>query len=239
MMLLPRHIAIIMDGNGRWAKRRGLPRLAGHRAGIKAVDAVVKACVELGIKALTIYAFSTENWKRPEREVKFLMKNLSEYLRKEKDEFNRNNIRLTAIGRLEELPSSVRRELYETMEATKANSGLIFCLALNYGGRQEIVDAARRIADAIKDKGHKSNWIDEESFAKYLYTAGLPDPDLLIRTSGEQRVSNFLLWQISYTEIYITRTLWPDFRKRDLVKAIDEYGKRERRFGGRSDASEA
>ncbi len=221
-----------MDGNGRWAKRRGLPRLVGHRAGIKAVEAVVKACVELGIKALTIYAFSTENWKRPKREVKFLMKNLSEYLRKERDEFNRNNTRLIAIGRLEGLPSSVRRELYETMEATKANSGLIFCLALNYGGRQEIVDAARRIAEAIKDKGYKSNWIDEESFAKYLYTAGLPDPDLLIRTSGEQRVSNFLLWQISYTEIYITRTLWPDFRKRDLVKAIDEYGKRERRFGG-------
>lgn len=229
---LPRHIAIIMDGNGRWARKRGLPRLAGHRAGIKSVRAVVEACVELGIEVLTLYAFSVENWKRPKMEINFLMRNLGEFLVKERDELNRNDIRLMAIGRLEALPYPVRGALYETIEATKANSGLILNLALNYGGRQELIDATKRIIEDTKKSGYSSSSIDENFFARYLYTAGLPDPDLLIRTSGEQRISNFLLWQMSYAEIYVTPKLWPDFRKRDLVDAIDEYNKRERRFGG-------
>ncbi len=221
-----------MDGNGRWAQRRGLPRWAGHKAGTKSVRVVVEACRELGIEVLTLYAFSIENWKRPKKEVNLLMNHLKEFLEKEKDALNRNDIRLTAIGRLEELPESVRQKLEETIEATKANRGLILNLALSYGGRQEIVDATRRIAEDIVKRRQSPSQIDEQIFSKYLYTADLPDPDLLIRTSGELRVSNFLLWQISYTEVYITPKHWPDFRKRDLIKAIGEYGKRQRRFGG-------
>lgn len=229
---IPRHIAIIMDGNGRWARRRGLPRSAGHKAGIKSVRVVIGACRELGIKVLTLYAFSIENWKRPKKEIDLLMNYLKDFLEKEREVLNRNDIRLMAIGRLEGLPESVRQRLKETVEATKANRGLILNLALNYGGRQEIIDATRRIVEDIREGRQTTSRIDEEVFSKYLYTADLPDPDLLIRTSGELRVSNFLLWQISYTEVYITSKHWPDFRKRDLMKAIGEYAKRGRRFGG-------
>lgn len=229
---IPKHVAIIMDGNGRWAKKRGLPRSAGHKAGIETVREIVKASKDLGIKVLTVYAFSIENWTRPKREVSFLMRYLENFLTKYTDELNQNDVRFMAIGRIAQpLPLSTRQKLMETMEATKANSSLVFNLALNYGGRQEIVDATKGIVEAVKVGIENPSMIDETVFSKYLYTADLPDPDLLIRTSGELRISNFLLWQISYSEIYITPRLWPDFKKRDLVEAIEEYSKRERRFG--------
>src|SRR5437667_1968998 len=225
---LPTHIAIIMDGNGRWAAQRHLPRVEGHRAGIESVRDVVETSARLGIKVLTLYAFSVENWKRPATEVNMLMTLLKRYLRLELDTINRNNIRFAVIGRTDELSSDVLDELASGQEATARNSGMLFNIALNYGGRAEIVDAARRAIEA----GVRAADLDERKFAEYLYTAGQPDPDLLIRTSGEMRVSNFLLWQIAYSEIWVTETLWPDFRCRHLLESIVAYQKRDRRYGG-------
>lgn len=222
---------MIMDGNGRWAAKRHLPRVMGHQAGIKAVRAVVKKCCQLRIEALTLYAFSTENWQRPKEEVATLMRFLEEYLVKEQAELMEQQIRFNAIGRLEQLPASVQRRLREVMEATKHNPGLVLTLALNYSGRAEIVDAAKRFAQAAQRDPAQIERLDERGFARYLYTTSLPDPDLLIRTSGEMRVSNFLLWQISYSELVVTPKLWPDFRGEDLEQAIAEYRRRERRFG--------
>jgi undecaprenyl diphosphate synthase len=228
---LPRHVAIIMDGNGRWARSRSLPRVAGHRAGITAVREVVETAARLGLQVLTLYAFSVENWKRPPREVDTLMELLKEFLSRELANLNRNNIRFQVIGRIEELNQSVRNELRKGIESTRENTGLLFNIALSYGGRTEIVDACRRAMEE-RSRGTAS-WSDltEEVFEQYLYTAGQPDPDLLIRTSGELRVSNFLLWQIAYAEIWVTETLWPDFRRRQLLQAILDYQKRERRYG--------
>ncbi|MBI4435897.1 MAG: isoprenyl transferase [Candidatus Omnitrophica bacterium] len=228
---LPKHIAIIMDGNGRWAKHRGLPRTMGHRAGIKSVRRVVEACVAMKIPVLTLYAFSVENWKRPKKEIGLLMRLLSEFLEKEIDEMNEHNIRFMAIGRLEELPDFVRERLWKTIQATSQNTGLVLNLALNYGGRSEIIDATKKIVQNVKEAKMSVDAINEESFSKFLYTDGIPDPDLLIRTSGEMRISNFLLWQISYSEIVVTKKLWPDFDRSDLEKAIQEFQSRERRFG--------
>jgi undecaprenyl diphosphate synthase len=229
---LPKHIAIIMDGNGRWAKKRGLPRVMGHRAGIKAVRETVTSCAELGIKVLTLYAFSKENWQRPRKEVNTLMNLLKQYLDKEEKELMDNNIKFITIGDKEQLPHKVQTRLNQVEEVTKNNTGLMVNLALNYGSRAEIVEAARKIAALVKDSNLKLEELDEKLFSNFLYTKNLPDPDLLIRTSGEIRLSNFLLWQISYAEIYVTKKLWPDFRKKDLIMAIRDFQKRERRFGG-------
>ncbi len=228
---MPRHVAIIMDGNGRWAKQRGLPRIEGHRAGAESVRAIVRACGELGIQYLTLYAFSSENWRRPKTEVTALMHLLEFYLQREVSELDKNNVRLMAIGRLHELPDSARRQLQKSIEALRDNSGLTLVLALSYGGRAEIVDAVRSIARDVKAGALDIADINEETISKRLYTRDIPDPDLLIRTSGELRVSNFLLWQISYAEIYVTETLWPDFRKPELQKALEDYSRRQRRFG--------
>lgn len=228
---LPQHIAIIMDGNGRWAKRRGLPRIMGHRAGMKSVKEIVKACRELGIKHLTLYAFSTENWKRPKREIETLMRFLNEYIEKELKSLKENDIRLNVIGRIDGLPDYVHPKLKAAIKETRNCKAMILNVALNYSGRAEIVDAAKKFASSVKSGEHKINELDERLFAKFLYTEDQPDPDLLIRTSGEMRISNFLLWQISYSELYITPKLWPDFRKRDLEEAISEYQTRDRRFG--------
>jgi undecaprenyl diphosphate synthase len=225
---LPVHVAIIMDGNGRWAAQRHLPRVEGHRAGIDSVRDVVETSARLGIGVLTLYAFSMENWKRPRTEVNTLMTLLKRYLRLELSTLLTNNIRFRVIGRAHELPSDVRSELESAMRRTEGNSGMRFNIALNYGGRAEIVDAARRALAARVDPAE----LDESRFASFLYTAGQPDPDLLIRTSGEMRVSNFLLWQIAYSEIWVTETLWPDFRRRHLLEAVVAYQKRERRYGG-------
>ena len=227
---LPAHIAIIMDGNGRWAGQRRLPRVAGHQAGIGPVRCTVETCARLGVKVLTLYAFSVENWKRPRTEVETLWRLLRYYLKQELPELQKNDIRLQAIGRLDALPPQVRRELDAGVEATSANRGLLVNLAINYGGRAEIVDAV----NAILDISISSLKIDEESIATSLYTASCPDPDLLIRTSGEMRISNFLLWQIAYAELYVTETLWPDFTRADLLQAVLEYQKRDRRYGGLS-----
>jgi len=234
---LPRHIAIIMDGNGRWARMRSLPRVAGHRAGIQAVRDVVETSARLGCQVLTLYAFSVENWKRPRPEVDTLMALLREYLRKELQTLQVNNIAFNVIGRIDELGRGVRRDLLEGMAATRNNTGLLFNIALSYGGRAEIVDACNRI---LHDRGGAAAPIpiDEDAFARYLYTAGQPDPDLLIRTSGELRISNFLLWQIAYAEIWVTETLWPDFRRGELLRAIIDYQKRERRYGKVREAPE-
>jgi undecaprenyl diphosphate synthase len=229
---LPAHIAIIMDGNGRWARSRGLPRVAGHRAGIKAVREVVEGSAELGILVLTLYAFSVENWKRPSGEVSMLMQLLKEYLNKELDNIHRNNIRFRAIGRTDELDASVQRELEKAMAHTADNTGMVFNVALNYGGRAEIVDAVNRLLRNGGREAAVNGGVSEEQFAGYLYTSGQPDPDLLIRTSGELRISNFLLWQIAYAEIWVTDTLWPDFDKQHLYEAIIAFQKRERRYGG-------
>jgi undecaprenyl diphosphate synthase len=226
---LPAHIAIIMDGNGRWAASRGMPRVAGHRAGIDAVRASVEGSAELGISVLTLYAFSVENWKRPQAEVTTLMSLLKEYVNKEIDSIHRNNIRFRTIGRTSELDDSVQRELEKAISRTAGNTGMVFNVALNYGGRAEIVDAVNRL---LETPGRAAAPVTEADFSKYLYTAGLPDPDLLIRTSGEMRISNFLLWQIAYAEIYVTEALWPDFGKKDLYEAIIAFQKRERRYGG-------
>lgn len=225
---LPAHVAIIMDGNGRWAAQRHLPRVEGHRAGIDAVRDAVQTSARIGIPVLTLYAFSVENWKRPRAEVSTLMMLLKRYLRLELDTLVKNDIRFKVIGREEELSGDVRQELTRAMENTASNRGMQFNIALNYGGRAEIVDAVRQIAAA----GIAPEEIDERRFADYLYTAGQPDPDLLIRTSGEMRISNFLLWQIAYSEIWVTDTLWPDFRCRHLLDAIVAYQKRDRRYGG-------
>ncbi len=228
---LPRHIAVIMDGNGRWARRRGLPKNFGHRAGIKTVEKIIKACSELGVEILTLYTFSLENWQRPKKEVGALMKLLDNFLVKKVDEFNKNNIRVVAIGEKERLPLFVQKSLERAIEATEKNTGLTLNLALSYGGRSEIVNAVRSIASEVKRGKCKLSEIDEQLFSRYLYTANLSDPDLLIRTSGEMRISNFLLWQISYTELYISPKLWPDFTKKDLLIAIRDFQNRERRFG--------
>jgi len=225
---LPSHIAIIMDGNGRWAAQRHLPRVEGHRAGIDSVRDVVETSARLGIDVLTLYAFSVENWKRPRAEVNTLMMLLKRYIRLELGTLLKNNIRFKVIGRAEELAPDVRDELEIGIRQTAGNSGMLFNIALNYGGRAEIIDAARRaIAEGIAAED-----LDERRFGDLLYTAGQPDPDLLIRTSGEMRVSNFLLWQIAYSEIWVTETLWPDFRRRDLLEAVLAYQKRDRRYGG-------
>ena len=225
---LPRHVAIIMDGNGRWAKKRMLPRIEGHRAGAKSVRKVVETCARLGIKFLTLYAFSKENWKRPKKEVATLWKLLEDYLKKEDKVLVKNRFRLKFIGQIEAIPASARRELERVEELTKDNKNLTLILALNYGGRDEIVDAVKKM---FEEKDFDVDSLDEEKFSRYLYTNHIPDPDLLIRTSGELRVSNFLLWQIAYSEIWVTQDLWPDFRKKELLQALVDYQKRERRFG--------
>jgi undecaprenyl diphosphate synthase len=225
---LPSHVAMIMDGNGRWAAQRHLPRVEGHRAGINSVRDVVETSARLGIEVLTLYAFSMENWKRPRAEVNTLMMLLKRYIRLEIGALNKNNIRFRVIGRIDDLAPDVQTELELGIRQTEKNTGMLFNIALNYGGRAEIVDAARRAIAA----GIPPEALDERQFGEFLYTAGQPDPDLLIRTSGEMRVSNFLLWQIAYAEIWVTDTLWPDFRRRDLLQAIVAYQKRDRRYGG-------
>ena len=236
---LPRHIAVIMDGNGRWAKQRHLPRVEGHRAGISAVREIVETAARLELRVITLYAFSVENWKRPRYEVATLMLLLKEYLRKELATLMDNNIRFAPIGRIEGLDPSVQRELAYAQEKTAKNSGLLFQIALNYGGRAEIIDTVNRIMTILREKEMSDCVIDEDFFADHLYTADIDDPDLLVRTSGELRVSNFLLWQIAYAEIHVTKVLWPDFRRRHLFEAILDFQTRDRRFGGvdESDAS--
>lgn len=229
---IPTHVAIIMDGNGRWATKKGVDRISGHREGMKSVRSVLRAGTELGIQMLTLFAFSEQNWKRPKLEVDALMELLKQFLLKERRTLVKNGIRLNAIGRLSELPEDVFVVLDETIEMTKGGSSLILTLALSYGGREEIVDAVKEI---ISRPNIRPEDINEQNFPAYLYTVDLPDPDLLIRTSGEFRLSNFLLWQLAYTEIYFTKTLWPDFRKKHLIKALSNYQSRERRFGLTSD----
>jgi undecaprenyl diphosphate synthase len=228
---LPKHVAVIMDGNGRWAGIRKLPRVAGHRAGIESVRDIVESSARLGLEVLTLYAFSTENWKRPRTEIRTLMTLLKEYIRRELKNVHENNIRFQAIGRINELEESVLAELRRAMRVTKNNSGMLLNVALNYSGRAELVDSFNKLFREYKQNGHKSP-VSEELISQSLYTSGIPDPDLLIRTSGEMRISNFLLWQIAYSEIYITPTLWPDFRRKHLLEAIWEYQQRERRYGG-------
>lgn len=230
---LPRHIAVIMDGNGRWAKRRHMPRVAGHRAGVAAVRSTVETAARIHIPALTLYAFSEENWKRPANEVGFLMGLLSRYLKAEVPTLNENNIRLEYIGRQQELPGDVQGRMEWAREATSRNTGMVLTLALNYSARSELVDAFRSIVNAASRNGGVDHLrIDEETISRHLYTRHLPDPDLVVRTSGEMRLSNFLLWQLAYAEIYVTSTLWPDFRGVHLLEGIAEYQKRERRYGG-------
>jgi undecaprenyl diphosphate synthase len=228
---LPRHIAIVMDGNGRWAQRRFLPRNAGHRAGVLAVDDAVSTARKLGISCLTLYALSTENWSRPRQEISALMRILRVYLRKELRRMVRENIRFNVIGRTQDLPDPVQGLLFETMAQTHQNDGMLFTLALSYGARTEIIDAVKRITCAVQRGELSPEAITPTVFNNYLYTAGLPDPDLLVRTGGELRLSNFLLWQTSYTELYFTEVLWPDFRGDDLLRSIIDYQQRERRFG--------
>ncbi len=229
---LPNHVAIIMDGNGRWAKQRFLPRMAGHRKGIESARVLVRTASELGIRYLTLYAFSVENWNRPKVEVGTLMKYLVRYLKTETKELQRNTVRLEAIGQIERLPQPVQEQLERTREALSQNDGLTLVLALSYGGRTEIVDAVRAVAMQVKKGLLEPEAIDESTVAQHLYTRDIPDPDLLIRTSGELRVSNFLLWQISYAEFVMTPTLWPDFREPQLYAALEDYANRHRRFGG-------
>jgi undecaprenyl diphosphate synthase len=230
---LPAHVAIIMDGNGRWARQRNLIRIVGHKAGVAAVRSTVETCAQLGIEALTLYAFSVENWKRPRLEIEGLWHLLRRYLRRELPTLMENDIQLVAIGRLESLPGSVQAELQSVMDKTRHNRGMRLNLAINYGGRTELIDAVNSILENAKLEGNLSSLeITEESIRSHLYTAGLRDPDLLIRTSGEMRLSNFLLWQIAYAELYVTDTLWPDFNRTNLLEAIFEFQNRERRFGG-------
>ena len=233
---LPKHIAIIMDGNGRWATLQGLPRVLGHRAGVETVRRIVEASSEIGIRALTLYAFSSENWDRPSNEIGDLMHLLDEFIELELPTMRKNSIRLRAIGRLHLLPETTLVRLQRAIQETAQHDGLTLTLALSYGGRQEIVDACRRVAAEVKAGAVEPQQIDESTLASHLYAPDLPDPDLLIRTSGEQRISNFLLWQISYTELYLTQKLWPDFSKQDLLDAVEEYERRERRFGRRATA---
>jgi undecaprenyl diphosphate synthase len=231
-MQIPKHIAIIMDGNGRWAKERGLPRTAGHKAGVDRVEEIIRASSELGIKVLTVFAFSNENWARPKKEVGILMGFLDNFLDKKIMELDKNNVKIKFIGRKKPVPDYILNKIDKAEKKTENNTGLTFVLALNYGGRQEIVDAAKKFAQAVGSGEESMEGLDEDKFEKYLYTAGLPDPDLLIRTSGEMRISNFLLWQLSYAEFHFIKKYWPDFKKKDLETAIEEYNKRERRFGG-------
>ena len=232
---LPRHIAVIMDGNGRWAQQRHLPRVAGHRSGTKSARVTIETCARLKIEALTLYAFSVENWRRPKTEIDFLMELLREYLRKEMPLLQKNEIRMRFLGRTDELPKGVQEDVRDAMERTAANKGMVLCVALNYGGRAEIVDAMNAILAEQNGNAGRAP-ITEETLAKHMYTSGLPDPDLLIRTSGEMRVSNFLLWQIAYAEIFVTDTLWPDFNRARLLEALVEYQKRDRRYGGIGEA---
>jgi len=232
MRKLPKHVAIIMDGNGRWADRRNLPRIEGHKAGVESVREVVELCGELKIQVLTLYAFSTENWKRPPFEVNALMRLLIDQLSEQTPDLNSKNVKINVIGDISRLPKRVINEIRNSVDVTKENTGLILNLALSYGGRQEIIKATRAIADDVKKGILNPDDIDEKVFAKYLYTSDLPDPDIIIRTSGELRISNFLLWQCAYSEIYITEVLWPDFRKKDFLLALISYQNRKRRFGG-------
>ncbi|WP_041274917.1 isoprenyl transferase [Desulforamulus reducens] len=229
---LPQHIAIIMDGNGRWAQRRGMPRSLGHRAGVESLRNIVKLCSEIGIGYLTCYAFSTENWKRPQKEVSYLMDLLVEYLEKEVVELHKNNVRVNAIGRLEELPQRAQEALQAAFQKTKNNTGLTLNLALNYGGRTEITDAVIKIANMVKSNEMEVANINDKLICDSLYTAGMPDPELLIRPSGECRISNFLLWQLAYTEFWLADVMWPDFQRYHLLQAIIGFQRRERRFGG-------
>jgi undecaprenyl diphosphate synthase len=229
---LPRHVAIIMDGNGRWAKRRGYPRIEGHRRGVKSVRATVEECCRLGIGQLTLYCLSVENWKRPRAELDFLMTLLHKFLVKERAEIMEQNIRFTTIGRRTGLPASVLREVDESIRISENNTGMVLCLAINYGGRTELVDAVRQLAAQAREGTLDPDAIDEETIADALYTAGMPEPDLLIRTAGEMRVSNFLLWQISYAELWVTDKCWPEFDTATLHAALADFARRERRFGG-------
>jgi undecaprenyl diphosphate synthase len=234
---LPKHLAVIMDGNGRWAQRRHLPRIAGHRKGTETARVTIETCSRLKIEALTLYAFSVENWRRPKAEIDFLMQLLREYLRQEIPLIQRNNIRMRFLGRSDELPAAVQRDTREAVEATAGNSGMVLCIALNYGGRAEIVDATNALMAERRAAGD-SRKLTESELERHLYTAGLPDPDLLIRTSGEMRVSNFLLWQIAYAEIFVTETLWPDFNRPRLLEAFVDFQKRDRRYGGIGESEE-
>ena len=229
---LPKHIAIIMDGNGRWAKEKGLPRTAGHREGVKRVREIVKAAADSGISVLTFFAFSTENWKRPKKEIDMLMRSLAVFLDREVGELHRGNIKFRAIGREELLPEYVLKRIRAASEKTKNNTGLTVVLALNYGSRQEIVDGVKRFCAAVLNGEMTADELDADKFSSFLYTAGLPDPDLLIRTSGDMRLSNFLLWQSTYSELYFPKKYWPDFGREDLIKAIKLFQARDRRFGG-------
>jgi undecaprenyl diphosphate synthase len=227
-----------MDGNGRWAQRRHLPRVAGHRAGVKAAREIIESCARLKLPCLTLYAFSLENWRRPQAEVDFLMRLLREYLKRELPAIHKNNIRLLIIGRSEQLPEAVRKDIEAGMRLTAKNTGMKLVVALNYGGRAELVDAFNAMLDQVRENGMSAFRADEQTISEHLYTAGLPDPDLLIRTSGEMRVSNFLLWQIAYAEMYVTETLWPDFSRVRLLEALADFQKRERRYGGLGTARE-
>jgi undecaprenyl diphosphate synthase len=229
---LPRHVAVIMDGNGRWARQRSLPRVEGHRAGAESARVIIRTAGEVGIKYLTLYAFSVENWNRPKDEVDALMKYLVHYLKTETAELNKNNVHLEVIGQIYRLPENVQEQLRKTIATLSKNNGLSLIMALSYGGRTEIVEAVRSIASKVKSGQLDPADITEQVFSQHLYTHNVPDPDLLIRTSGEMRVSNFLLWQISYTELLVTQTLWPDFRKPQFYAALEEYTQRHRRFGG-------
>lgn len=228
---IPVHIAIIMDGNGRWAKQRGLPRAAGHQRGVETVRTIVKACVELGVKYLTLYTFSTENWKRPKDEITTLMRLIVKSLQKEADELHSNNVKLTTIGNINSLPEVVQKELKDALKKTENNTKLVLNLALSYSGRWEIIEAAKKIACMLKEDRINVDEINENLISDCLTTANMPDPDLLIRSGGEFRISNFLLWQIAYSEIYITDVLWPEFKKNHIIEAIKSYQQRERRFG--------
>lgn len=229
---IPQHVAIIMDGNGRWARKRGLPKIAGHRQGVKAAEEAMEAAKELGVKYLTLYTFSTENWKRPKTEVEGLFRLLEDYIDREGDKLNKNKIRFNIIGDIDALPASTKDKLRKTIEATKSNADFTLNLAVNYGSRDEMLRAVRSIAEDVKRGTMSADSVTEAAFSERLYTAGMPDPDLLIRTSGEFRLSNFLLWQLSYAEIYISSKLWPDFHRADFVKAIEEFASRDRRYGG-------
>ena len=229
---MPQHIAIIMDGNGRWAMKRGMPRIYGHRAGVESLREIVKTCSELKMPVLTVYAFSTENWKRPKEEVDALMSLLVEYVYREIEELHKNKVKIRAIGRIHELPESCQEAVRYAMKFTEENTGLNFNLALNYGGRVELTDAVRKIGEKIQNGSIRIDEIDGDLISDNLYTKGLPDPDLLIRPAGDYRVSNFLIWQLAYTEFWYTDVLWPDFKKLDLLKAIYDFQQRERRFGG-------
>lgn len=228
----PKHIAVIMDGNGRWAQQQGLERVEGHLRGVESVRTVMEACKDFGIQALTLYCFSSENWKRPENELDFLMELLKRYLIAERESLVENNLRVRVIGRREGLPEDVLAEIDKTLDACSNNDGMILCLAINYGARTEIVDAVQKIAQQVQTGAVAPEAIDEATISRSLYTADLPDPDLLVRTSGEMRISNFLLWQISYAEIYVTDILWPEFGRAELAKSIQEFARRSRRFGG-------